>query len=684
MRVKEFSELGIRYVTERGVSLEFAVAHGIEETGPDLELLSHRLGHGFSSEELGQIQSLIWFQGPNGGYLARILGEYRNKDGKIQRYLFSTKGGHAPWIPAATLDVAKSPEPVIFTEAFFKGLVVLHAGGLPIAFNGPWVSETTASSEDGKPNNRVLAKELSAFNFRGRSVYLAFDQDQATNESVRNAAIRAWMLLEVQSAAVYVLLWSGHKGIDDYLAAVAGIDPLKQKEVLGELIANAKLFKETLIKGAGGDAELVRAELRKVKMANTQREALALEAAAACGVTKESLLEGCEKERKGKSGRDRKVLFAELEPWPERVDGQVHLANLVALEHKHVHLLNDYAVTKALYEIFAFLVQQDYVEKSPYLGITAPTKGCGKSRCTDLMKELVWRGHVFTDPSEAVFYRLCEQHQPTFIIDEVHKFLPIRPGLLGLLLAAYDRDRPVPRYNTETGEIETFDIWSAKGLTYLGALDDQLQDRVIEIRLEKKSRQIIKSPLRDTPHEYFHELRRKSLRWAQDNAEAVGAFKPIFLETDNDRAADNWKWLIAIAGVIDPDNVNAVVEIALRNEKQTGSIARASNEDLVLEGVEQAYRDVCEAKEWDFDNPRTDFFMTFKSVSWLMNKDDTAPWKTSLAAMPPLARKKSLLLILRLAHPSVHEFLKAELQKLSGVEVDPDWLATVDSDPKIS
>ena len=121
--------------------------------------------------------------------------------------------------------------------------------------------------------------------------------------------------------------------------------------------------------------------------------------------------------------------------------------------------------------------------------------------------------------------------------------------------------------NAETMETEQFDIWGARAIAYLGELDDQFKDRVIAINLERKPRSIKKAKLRETSTEETELLRRKLLRWALDNGEVVGgALVPVF-ETDNDRAADNWETLFRIAAVIDPDNVEAVVRIAVAKEK---------------------------------------------------------------------------------------------------------------------
>jgi hypothetical protein len=219
-------EFGTKYVIDRGVSPEFAIAHGMDETGPDPGILNKRLGFEFSPEKLAQITSLVWLPVLNGdqnSYLARINGSLCDESGEILRFLYSKSSRRIPLIPAETLKAAKNSEPIIFTESFLKGLTLLHAGAFPIAFNGPWINEPTLENEKDKPNNRVLARELSQFNFYGRSVYFAFDLDQASKRNVRHAVIRAWILLAIQGAKVFQLSWSEAKGVDDYIAAKAGM-----------------------------------------------------------------------------------------------------------------------------------------------------------------------------------------------------------------------------------------------------------------------------------------------------------------------------------------------------------------------------------------------------------------------------------------------------------------------------
>jgi hypothetical protein len=54
-----------------------------------------------------------------------------------------------------------------------------------------------------------------------------------------------------------------------------------------------------------------------------------------------------------------------------------------------------------------------------------------------------------------------------------------------------------------------------------------------------------------------------------------------------------------------------------------------------------------------------------------------------LDSMPPMERKKMLLLQRQIVHSRAFEWIDRQLEKLNSVEVDPDWVATITSDPSI-
>jgi hypothetical protein len=684
-------DFGINYLTQRGIPAEFALEHKLDETGPEPQIIKERFGFRSSEEQIvrafAQVKSLLWFPlfrgDGNTSYVARVNGVYRNQQGEEVRFLYTKSGRRVPWIPALTLAFAKDvSQPLIFGESYFRALPVLHARWPTIGFNGPWINERTPSEEKDKPNNRVLVSELvNGWRWPTRKIYFAFDLDQDGNRQVRHAVIRAWIILKVAGAQVYQLGWDAQdKGIDDHLGRVAGTDPLIQREILDALTANAKPFVEVLVKGPGGDARLVREELRRVKMDITDREAFAKEVAIPLGVTKASLLstEGFKT-----PVSSRQVIFHDPEPWDAPIDGNGLLAELVALFEKHIYLAKDDTIVIALWVIWSYLVGQDYIEVSPYLGITSPDKRCAKTRCLDLIERLVWRGFGVSDITKSSFFRFVEKFHPTICLDEFHRILENRPDLLQPLLNAYSRHKPVLVTNPETMESEQFDIWCARAIAYLGELDDQFRDRVIEIYLGRKPPEIERAKLRDTPESYTEELRRKLLRWALDNAEAVkDAIIPVF-QSDNDRAADNWEVLFKIVSVIDPDNIDSVVRMAL--VKETGVTAqRESEQDAVLKGVRQAYEEVCEHLQKPFSDSATEVFVSLDAICTLMNHDKQGLWQAWRFGEQKGAYERKIAQIIRIYTRTNPERSRKEpdLAELIGfrdrsTDVNGYWLSTL-------
>ena len=65
--------------------------------------------------------------------------------------------------------------------------------------------------------------------------------------------------------------------------------------------------------------------------------------------------------------------------------------------------------------------------------------------------------------------------------------------------------------------------------------------------MKRKRRGEIVAKLRGRDTDRFRTLREKASRWAADNVEALKDAEPAMPADLNDRAADNWQALIAIA-----------------------------------------------------------------------------------------------------------------------------------------
>ena len=118
----------------------------------------------------------------------------------------------------------------------------------------------------------------------------------------------------------------------------------------------------------------------------------------------------------------------------------------------------------------------------------------------------------------------------------------------GILNSGHTRDTAcVIRCEGDDNRPKEFSTWAPKVIAGIGKLAATLRDRSITIAMRRKKphERVAKLRARDT--DAFVILRRKALRWTGDNLEQLKAATPKIPEGLNDRAADNWEPLLAIA-----------------------------------------------------------------------------------------------------------------------------------------
>jgi putative DNA primase/helicase len=92
-----------------------------------------------------------------------------------------------------------------------------------------------------------------------------------------------------------------------------------------------------------------------------------------------------------------------------------------------------------------------------------------------------------------------------------------------------------------------FSTWAPKAIATIRALADTLEDRAIVLTLQRKPKTAPVERLRKRDSDEFAALRRRALRWAADNFDKLADPDPQIPDALNDRAADNWRPLLAIA-----------------------------------------------------------------------------------------------------------------------------------------
>jgi putative DNA primase/helicase len=284
------------------------------------------------------------------------------------------------------------------------------------------------------------------------------------------------------------------------------------------------------------------------------------------------------------------------EPWPDPVDGEQLLAELVDTIKAHVVMPSLGAEAVALWVLFAHA--HDAFEVSPILAISAPERECGKTSLMNVIGALVPKPMPTSNISTAAVFRAVEKYRPTVLIDEADTFLDEKAELQGVLNSGHVRQSAfTARLVGDDHDLKMFSTWAPKAIAKIRELPDTLRSRSVVIRLRRKlGREKVKR-LPKGDNEELTTLRRKAFRWAQDNIEAIRHCKPDVPAGLENRAADNWEPLLAIADVIGWSDIAEAAALGLSGKANaddadaTKSVALLSDIRVVFEEQDAEFFD---------------------------------------------------------------------------------------------
>jgi putative DNA primase/helicase len=233
-------------------------------------------------------------------------------------------------------------------------------------------------------------------------------------------------------------------------------------------------------------------------------------------------------------------------PWPEEIAGETLLNALRQYFTRYVVLPAHTDVALALWTICTYVFE--CFDITPYLSITSPTRRCGKTVLMTLLCWLCRRGKKSDSMSKAAIYRSVDSEKPTLVLDEVGWVLDPKDERQGVLCGGFERNGFVEVCEGE-GVITTrrFSTYCPKAFGLIGKLTATLTDRSIEIRMRRKTPAEKVERLRRRDNDEHLSLRQQCLRWANDNAQALATSSPPLPDKLNDRAADFWEPLLAVA-----------------------------------------------------------------------------------------------------------------------------------------
>ena len=235
-----------------------------------------------------------------------------------------------------------------------------------------------------------------------------------------------------------------------------------------------------------------------------------------------------------------------VERWPDEVATGDLLSELRDAYASYVFLPEHGAVAMALWTLHAWAIGA--ADCSPFLMFSSPEMRCGKSTALTLLKWTGPRTVLASNITPAAIYRYIETERPTLLIDEAETFIADKEEVRGILNSGHTRDTAhVVRTVGDNYEPREFATWAPKALASIGKLAATLRDRAIVLPMRrKKPGEEVKRP-RDRDDGAFRALREKAKRWAEGNVETLKAMRPSIPDELNDRAADNWHPLLAIA-----------------------------------------------------------------------------------------------------------------------------------------
>jgi Protein of unknown function (DUF3631) len=257
------------------------------------------------------------------------------------------------------------------------------------------------------------------------------------------------------------------------------------------------------------------------------------------------------------TGRTRLALKAEppplfphwhIEAWPEAVDGNALIRDIMRCLQRHVVLTPDQALTVALWIMMAW-AHAGAAIYSPILMTTSAEANSGKTTLLNLIGFLVPRSLSIVEATGAVLFRSIDKWSPTIIVDEADTMLVDNEPLRAIINSGWTRGSGVLRCDGEK-EPRLFSTFCPKAIGLKGRkMPDTTLSRCIIIDLKRKKRSDRVEHFRHLDDAGLANLRRQAQRWTRDNVATLETAVPELPAGFDNRLGDNWRLMMAIANL---------------------------------------------------------------------------------------------------------------------------------------
>jgi putative DNA primase/helicase len=236
-----------------------------------------------------------------------------------------------------------------------------------------------------------------------------------------------------------------------------------------------------------------------------------------------------------------------VEDWPEAVDGNALIRDIMRRLQSHVVLTLDQALTVTLWIMMAWAHAGAAIH-SPILMATSAEANSGKTTLLNLISFLVPRSLSTVEATGAVLFRSIEKWSPTIIVDEADTMLVNNEPLRAIINSGWTRGSGVLRCDGDSKDPRLFSTFCPKAIGLKGRrMPDTTLSRCIIIDLKRKKPSDRVEHFRHLDDAELANLRRHAQRWTRDNVATLETAVPDLPAGFDNRLGDNWRLMLAIA-----------------------------------------------------------------------------------------------------------------------------------------
>lgn len=192
-------------------------------------------------------------------------------------------------------------------------------------------------------------------------------------------------------------------------------------------------------------------------------------------------------------------------------------------------------------------------ECTPYLHITAPEKGCGKSRLLETLEAVVWEPCKSGGMTAAALLRTVDQEKPTLLLDELDAAFggekEYKEALRGILNEGFRRGGNFRKCDGKNHALRVFQVFCPKALAGIGRVPETIASRSIVIEMRRrKSTELVERLRLKAIRRAAEQLRESLSAWANSGVvPLLMPAKPKLPDAMGDRQQDISEPLLAIA-----------------------------------------------------------------------------------------------------------------------------------------